>query len=194
MKRILCVFAFVAILATGTAFADHPDGWGVGIVGNLSIHHDRDGHGVHAGLGGIGLSLKIPAVPIYWGFFLRGLGEKHSGGGVTGDYYFIDDHIDGPWHWYFGLGGFFNLDVHKHTYANKDYTYNWMNFGLRIPIGVSVQPMDWFELFIQAVPSVGLAAWGDGTYKDESGKKLGREPESYFFWGVPIEFGIRFWF
>ena len=170
MKKIIIVIALMAIIGTGTAFADHPEGWGIGIY-NTFDHTLFNGtlHGF-----GAGLTIVFPGFPV---FFYFDLTNNFNHVAAAGDYYFIDDNIDGPWHWYFGLG----LGV-----------ASWINdkklglaTALRIPIGVSVQPIDWFEFFIQAVPQVGIRFVGHEG--DKEGFGIYNR-----FWGGNI--GIRFWF
>ena len=37
MKKILLVLVLFAIITTGTVFADHPKGWGIGVVGSFGF-------------------------------------------------------------------------------------------------------------------------------------------------------------
>jgi hypothetical protein len=187
MKRFVFVLALAAIIATGTAFADHPKGFGIGVVGNYSF----------AGFGGMGggLSLKFPGIPIYWALNL-GFGENYLGFGITGDSYLIDKNLAGPLHWFFGLGGYFSY----YGYTVKgisgfvdEHTYSWMYGGVRVPIGLSLQPIPLLEIFIDVAPSIGVGIYSGYEYKSfgitrkESGTVgLG--------WGIPTEVGLRFWF
>lgn len=60
MKKIILFLLLAVVIATGSAFATHPNGkWGVGIFGS---------YGIGWGYGGGGISLKVPTLPIYWGF------------------------------------------------------------------------------------------------------------------------------
>jgi hypothetical protein len=184
MKKILMVLALVAIITTGTAFADHPNGLGIGVVGNYSSW----GFG---GQGG-GISLKIPNIPIYWAISL-GLGMDYFALGVTGDYYLIDNKLGDLLHWFFGVGGYFTFFNYSLKYLTVDYSYTWMYGGVRAPIGISFQPMPLLEIFADIAPSIGLGIYSGYeykvlgyTYKDDGGVSLG--------WGAPLEIGIRLWF
>ena len=147
MKKFVILFALIAILATGTVFADHPAGTGIGVMGLFG------GHWPGGGYGGAAFSLKLPSLPIYWGVnlhFQKGVFSL----GVIGDYYLIDSVLvsDLKLHWFLGLGGRVNLSF------NDDE----MLFGLgaRIPIGLSWQPVEQdgmlLEVFADIAPSLGV--------------------------------------
>jgi len=171
MKKILLVLALVAIIGAGTAFADHPDGWGVGIVAGYNgnwynaLNHPN-----------VALSLKIPKIPIYWAFNLE-IHNSHMGMGLRGDYYLLDKTLvpDIGLHWYIGLGGWVSLGFYHDTY---------IALGVRLPIGISWQlglggSLDALELFLEIAPSLGIQV----------------SPDIYFpagGWGAG--FGVRLWF
>jgi len=164
MKKLVIVIALAAILATGTAFADHPSGFGIGVQGGGS---GRWVGGYGYGYGGA-LSLKLPGVPIFWaidaGFWGSSLWLN-----VAGDYYFIDSQIVNTLHWYFGVGGYVDLGIGNPF---------GLGLGVRVPIGLSWQPIDLLEIYLQAVPSIGVGIL--------PGFGLGGG------WGGNL--GIRFWF
>jgi len=82
MKKILLVFTLAAIISTGTAYADHPENFGIGVV--FDIGWGNNGLGI-----GGALALKFPKLPIFWALSLGG-GHGHFYTGITGDWYFID--------------------------------------------------------------------------------------------------------
>jgi len=185
MKKLVIVLALAAIIATGTAFADHPSGLGVGVVGSYGFIGDLMGRGG-------GLSLKIPGVPIYWSINVA-LGDNYFGLSATGDSYLIDKSLSGPLSFFVGVGGFFTYL----GYSAKNYLYNWnysyMYGGIRAPVGISFQPMPLLELFADIAPSLGVKIYsgyeikvGSYNYKDEGSVGFG--------WGAPLELGIRLWF
>ena len=137
MKKFLLVIALAAILATGTAFADHPSGFGIGVQG-----------GYGGGIGGA-LTLKFPSMPIFWAVD-AGAWANYLWLGLAGDYYFIDSAIaaDIGLHWYLGVGGYVNLGVGDPLNVAV---------GARVPIGLSWQPIPLLEIYLQIVPSVGLS-------------------------------------
>ncbi|MDR0301826.1 MAG: hypothetical protein LBI04_05880 [Treponema sp.] len=186
MKKLVMVLALVAIIATGTAFAEHPSGLGIGVVGTYGFAGDF-GSGM-----GFGLSLKIPGVPIFWG--VNGsFGSDHFGIGITGDKYMIDSKISGPLGWYFGLGGYFSFYSWTFEGYGFDYSYTWMYGGVRVPVGISIQPIELLEIFIDVAPSLGIGYFSGWDYtiagrKVESGSTIG------FEFGIPLEIGLRLWF
>jgi hypothetical protein len=188
MKKVVVVIALAAILATGTAFADHPDGLGIGIVGTYGI-----------GWGGAGgaLSLKIPSVPIYWGISM-GLSENFFRLGLTGDSYLIDQALvkDIGLHWFLGLGGWLDFYNHSTTsWENKKYSAASFGLGARLPIGLSWQPVKFLEIFLDVAPSLGLWINTEAKYKDSVGiEHTWREGGIGFpAWGIPLELGLRIW-
>jgi hypothetical protein len=166
VKKLAVVFILAAVLATGTLFADHPKGWGVGVQGGFNSDW---GGGF---IGGAAVSLKVPSLPIYWAARLD-ITENYFGLGVSGDYYFIDSILvpSIKLHWY--LGGGVGLGI---SFGEKS-----MGLGIaaRLPIGLSWQPFPFLEVFLQAVPSLGVSIL----------------PEFHFpYGGFGGDIGIRVWF
>ena len=172
MKRFL-LFLLIALALGTAAFADH-EGFGIGILGG-----GGGGFGTH-GYGNVGLSLKVPQVPIFWGLYGNFL-RNYPGFGVTADYYFLDANLvsdtltneDGNYNfkldWYVGIGGFFNLFVGRST--------NYFDTGVRVPIGLSWHIIRQLELFLDVAPNIGITNW--------------RSSRLHF--GVIAELGLRYW-
>jgi len=188
MKRIIMVIALAAILATGTAFADHPSGFGVGVVGQY-------GWGSGGGLGNVGLSLKIPAFPVYWAINF-GADSNYFAIGLTGDYYMIDQALPVPTlHWFLGVGGFFNFFAYNETFYNSiKASYSHINLGARVPIGLSWQPLPLLEIWIDIAPSLGLFIDSEGKYTYNNVNYTFHKGGAGLFWGIPLELGLRLWF
>jgi hypothetical protein len=140
MKKLVIVLALTAIIVTGTAFADHPKGLGIGVLWSGEFF----GGGGH----GAALSLKVPSVPLYWGIQLRGWSDVLYIG-VTGDSYVIDQTLvkDIGLGWFFGIGGYGGLLLA----SNPNIA-----LGLRLPIGLSWMPVKVFELFFGLTPTLGI--------------------------------------
>jgi hypothetical protein len=190
MKRVVLVLALAAIIATGTAFADHPEGFGIGLVGQYSSW----GFG---GQGG-GLSLKIPGVPIYWGINAV-IGGNSIGAGITGDVYVIDQNLNGPFNWFFGVGGYFTFSSWSYaaSYSYAAYSATYMDGGVRAPVGISFQPTELLEIFIDIAPSIGVNIFSGYTRK--TNYPLYNDDDTVsgsvgLGWGAPVEIGIRLWF
>ena len=169
MKRILLVLVLFTIIATGTAFADHPKGIGVGVFYGTSS--SWGGWGWGTGYGYYGLSLKIPSIPIFWGINMR-ITEGYFQLGLMGDKYFIDQVLvkDFGLHWFLGLGLYGNI-----AFWNDNAAFA---FGARLPIGLSWQPVKPLEIFLNLAPSLGIHI----------------NPLDFPNGGLGAEFGIRLWF
>jgi hypothetical protein len=172
MKKLVLVLVFLVILAAG-AFAEHPGGWGIGVMGQSNF--DWDGF---ANSWGAALSLKAPQLPIFWGINGR-IRNDYFGLSVTGDYYIIDQTItpDINFGWYFGIGGYAGF---YHVGENIDY--NGLGFGARVPIGIYFIPVRFFEVFLDVAPSLGLGI----NFGNKSGMDL---PAG----GLGVDLGVRFW-
>ena len=189
MKKFLLVIALVAIFATGTVFADHPDGFGLGglyTYGGFGRDVSDPETAAYASIFsmGYGLSLKIPGVPIFWGLKVA-FNSFAFGLALTGDYYFIDQQIsDVGLGWYLGAGLFvdwFNIDVWL-------FQISVIDFGLRVPIGLDFIFDSKFEIFLEAAPSAGLGL----PSMSAGGVTVNGDPA--FLWDVPVTVGVRYWF
>jgi len=171
MKKLVLVLALTVILAVG-AFADHPSGWGIGVVGQSDFAWDG-----FAGHPGAALSLKAPQLPIFWGINAR-IWSDVLGLNVTGDYYLIDKTLvpDVNFGWYFGLGG-------QVGFYHVGSGYNWVEVGARAPIGIYIIPLSFLEVFLDVAPSLGLGV--------NFGNRTGLE---FPLGGIGADVGIRFWF
>jgi hypothetical protein len=143
MKKLFFVVVLAAIISTGTAFATHPNKLGIGVMGTW--YGDWYGHGY----GGGALSLKIPKVPVFWGISM-GFDNNYFSIGLSGDYYFIDRTLvpKAFLHWYLGAGGWVSF------YGSDNYAR--LSLGARLPIGLSFQPLDFLEIFLEIAPSLGV--------------------------------------
>jgi len=185
-KKILFAMVLAAVLTTGKAFASpvHPDGIGIGIMG---------GFDAWGGVGGGALSLKLPTLPVFWGINFGAWTHGFSLG-VQGDVYmfgsmFFEDMLG----WFFGIGGYVGFASHSqrnYLHAGQYWTRGWtrIGFGVRAPIGLTLQLIDFLELFINLAPSVGINIFSNDNAWDDSysGVRLGV--------GLGGELGLRFWF
>jgi len=188
MKKFVMVLVLAVVIATGTAFASHPKGTGLGVAWFYP--------------GGVGLSLKLPSVPIFWAIsmdFWTGDYNSHFNLNVSGDYYMIDDKLGGPVHWFLGIGGYFSLNTWSNTdhYYGIDHDYNGTNvaFGARVPIGISIQPIPLLEIFLDIGPHLGIVINGEQSYTYNGNKHVvnhggaGMDGNIFF-----LELGLRLWF
>jgi len=178
-KKLLIAVVLAAVLATGTAMADspaHPDGLGIGVLWGMGWGGSDWGPGSN-----IALSLKVPALPIFWGINL-GIGNHWFSIGVQGDVYFLGGYLVGNWlGWFLGFGLYANFGMS--TASGVDAAL--IGFGARLPIGLTFQFLNNFlELFVNVAPSIGLGIWV-GDYG--SGVEF---PHGGIF---NFELGLRLW-
>ena len=169
MKKLVIAIALVAILGAGTAFADNrPSGFGIGVVGA--------GHSGWTGGGGIGFryGLALAAADTYWGIQLAGFGSNLFIG-VTGDFLtFMSGSIGGgPVGWYIDGGLFANVLLGNNL---------TLGGGARLPIGLSFNFNDFIDIWLAAVPSIGVSVTTGGNTNIGLGGG----------WGPEI--GLRVWF
>jgi hypothetical protein len=166
MKKVVLVLVLAAIIATGTAFADHPKSFGIGVQGGTSSSWEGGGY-----YNGAALSLKLPSMPVFWAIRLD-VWSDYFHLNVSGDQYLIDSmlisNIGLNWYLGVGLGAGIGLG-------------DPLAFGVsaRLPIGLSWQPIPLLEVFLQVVPHLGVAILPDFHFP-------------YGGWGGDI--GIRLWF
>jgi len=170
MKKIILVLLFALILSV-SAFA-HPGGWGIGIVGQYNLAWDG-----FEGARGVALSLKTPGIPIFWGI---NADFRQDGFGVslTGDryLYFVRGRTTGL---YMGIGAYAGVV----SVSRDPIEWTSARVGGRIPIGLYIFPISFFEFFVSVVPSLGV-----GIY-------FGDHPDRFHFpeGGLGMDIGIRFW-
>jgi len=167
-KKLVLAVAFAAVLTTGTALASpvHPGGLGIGALWGGSL--DNGFHNSAA------LSLKLPNVPIFWGIRLGGF-DGNLWVGIQGDYYFLGSQIIPTLSWFLGLGAYGNIHIGGDNLG--------IGFGARLPVGLTWQPINLLEVFINLAPQVGGAFWtgGGGGFDFPHGGFFG------------AEIGIRLW-
>ncbi|ULQ60775.1 hypothetical protein K7I13_05770 [Brucepastera parasyntrophica] len=100
-----------------------------------------------------------------------GFGDNSFGVGVTGDYWFYNPTITGPLSFYIGGGIFGSVWLGD----NVAFTV-----GGRIPIGLDLKlAKNVIELYLQVAPGFGA------RIASNSGG---------FYWTIPVNLGVRFWF
>ena len=175
MRKVVLVLIMTAAISVG-AFANHPSGWGVGLVGQGGFAWDG-----FAGSGGAAFSLKAPRFPLFWGINLD-MREHGIGFGVTGDNYIFDNTLvsETNFGWFLGLGVY--AGFHSNNYQSTYWTS--IRGGARVPIGIYIFPANFLEIFFNLAPSLGV-----GFY-------FGDYPDAFHFpeGGAGADFGIRFWF
>jgi hypothetical protein len=169
MKKKIILAALIAVITTGAAFADYPKGWGVGLFAGFSEYWESG----HVDSANWGFALKAPQLPIFWGIALE-LDRNYSIIGVRGDHYLIHNNLikEINLHWYIGIGGWLWLWLPRH--GNFGFS-----LGARVPIGLSWQPVDLLEIFLELAPAMGLRV----------------TPNFHFpIGGLGASIGFRLWF
>jgi hypothetical protein len=199
MKKVVLVVALGMIVAIAGAFADHPDGWGIG--GGFQYGGPwRSGDYVE-GSSGLTLFLKAPQLPVYWGisFWPFDLGDDPVGSiwlRVTGDYYLFDKTLvpDFNLGWFLGVGGYVYWYHASGEWTGGSSSANVFDIGARVPVGLSWQPTDFVEVFIDFGLSLGLQFTSWSSEFDIGGYKSSSSDTDFDIGGGWIgELGVRFW-
>jgi len=169
-KRLVIAVALATVMAAGTAFASpvHPGGLGVGVLwGGVSPF----GGGYSGFNNNAALSLKVPAVDIFWGAGVS-IYDGYFGLGIQGDRYFLGTPLLPTLSWFLGLGAYANFSFGESAAVG---------LGVRLPIGLTWQPIPLIEVFGNAVATfgVGFNTRGEGNFG--------------FRGGIGPEIGIRLW-
>jgi len=183
MKKILLVFVLVAIIVTGTAFAADPRPKGLGIGASWGYDGGWSGGG---GNNGANLALKLPSLDPYLGVSLRlGGGNNYSwfSVGATFDWNMVGGDLASILGWYIDLGGYVGFWASS-TSGNSANDWSRVNLGLRLPIGLTIKPIEILDIFVAFVPSIGLGLRVSGDAGDDFHFPDGG-------WGFNV--GIRLW-
>ena len=173
MKKIVCAIVLAAIIVTGTAFADpRPSGTGIGIVGGFRGNWDGESNITPA------LALKLPSLDPYLGIDLE-IRERYFGFNLTADWNIIGGDLAPVLGWYIDLGGYLGISSH----SNNDWSY--FNLGARLPIGLTIKPIEILDIFLAIVPTLGLGLRVSGS---------GGDPLNFPQGGWGGNLGIRLWF
>lgn len=167
MRLKISLFLCALLLITSPIlFADHSEGTGIG--GVLGTNYGIAGAGAN-----LGLSLKLPNIPIFWAAYL-GIQNENVAFGLTGDKNLYDQDLltDNELNldWYFGIGGYINMGVIDGKFLSA--------IGVRFPVGLSWHINKEYELFFALDPSIGLSLSPDLKFPD------------LFF---AAELGLRYW-
>ncbi|MDR2509043.1 MAG: DUF3996 domain-containing protein [Spirochaetaceae bacterium] len=163
MKKVILTGILFLFLAAGFVYADHPDGFGIGVQGGISGA---------AGVGDYGgdLTLKLPDVDIFWTVGAA-LYPGYFGVTVAGDWYFVDAVIIDSW-----LNGYVGVGAGAHIGLGDTLG---LAAAARLPLGLSFQPVELLEIYLQIVPQIGLSILpGVGLWGN--------------FWSGNL--GVRLWF
>ncbi|AEF85664.1 hypothetical protein TREPR_2650 [Treponema primitia ZAS-2] len=185
MKKVLAIFIVGLCLSTAAVFAQHPEGTGIGIVGQYGL--------VGGGIGPA-LSLKLAPVPVYWSVNLK-IDDDIFGIGLAGDYYFFDESLTGSSDfnlgWYLGAGIGAGISFGSWDGYMGDYNHFGFNAAARLPIGLSAVFVKKVEVFLGFVPALGFD-YASVTYKPKVGSNS-TDSDFDIDFDIGGEIGIRIW-
>lgn len=150
----------VSIAVLMTVYATQAFAWGIGVEGGLPLVGTLPGSNVM-------LTAKFDNLPLLGvGLGFNGAGLANVG--VTADWWLIQEPLAGALGVYLGPGAYVAL-----TTGNGGE----FDAGARLPIGLQIFPLRWFELFIEVAPAIGF-----------------RSVSPYWGWNIQAAAGLRFWF
>lgn len=155
MKKTILIMAVLLVICIHSAFT-----WGVGIQGGADI--------INGGSGVGGITFKLDTVDLIFGVEIPSFNPFAIG--ITADYWFFDKTIVEPLGWFFGVGGFVSAFIGNNSSA--------VGFGARVPVGLHLFPVDFFEIYLQGAPGIQITVAN------------GVRPSFIF----PLNLGLRFWF
>jgi hypothetical protein len=151
MKKKLLLLGVIGFL-TVNVFADHP-----GNKLGLGLFLGGGWGSVGGGVFNPGISLKVPKLPVFWGFNAS-IGNTSSLS-ASADYYIFDADLvkDGS----FDLDWFLGVGIFASMYFSDNPLFA---VGARIPVGLSWHINNTFELFGDLVPGLGLRFTSNPLY------------------------------
>ena len=163
IRRKLLILLILLMIPVA-AFSE--TGLGAAVTYGLS---SNDNH-----VGGV-LSINTPAIPGTVQNIAFSFNEDYFNFSLSDDWWVIQENIANDLDLYIGLG--FYAGVAR---MESEGDSNWdFSLGGRVPVGLTMMPIDFLELFFEIAPAMGL----------------GFEPEIYFpAWYVQGALGLRLWF
>ncbi len=160
MKRIFLILT-LTLIPLAAVVAE------TGVGAAIAYGYDNGKNNV----GGV-LTLSTPAIPgtiqtVRLGF----TGSDYINFAVSDDWWVIQRNLTGQLNYYIGMGFYAGFAI----YGNEtDFS-----LGGRVPLGLTIRPIDFMEFFLEVAPAIGL----------------GFEPELYFpSWNTQAALGFRLWF
>jgi len=166
MKKYLFAFFLAVIISVSTVSADHKEQkFGIGVVGGWDFRWID-----FSGSPSLSLSLKIPFVPVFWAANIK-FRPNYYNLSISGDYYFIERDLVSyiNLHWFVGAGVWANLGLGSGPLV--------FSFGARVPIGLQWHILEFFEVFADIAPSLGMSL----------------RPFDFPNGDLLFEAGVRFW-
>ncbi|MDA3957500.1 hypothetical protein [Oceanispirochaeta sp.] len=161
MKKKSIIFILLAILIIPAAYSE------TGLGAAYTFGMDKEGNN-----SGAVLSMSTPSIPgTVLNVRLTFNGSEYFNFSVSDDWWVVQENITGDLDLYIGLGFYTGFTMADN---NADFS-----LGGRIPIGLTIKPIDFLEFFMEIAPAMGV----------------GFEPTIYFpSWNVQAALGLRLWF
>jgi len=161
MNKKSILFVMLALMIVPAAFS------ATGLGAAYTFGWDKEGSN-----SGGALSINTPAIPgTVQNVRLTFNGTQYFSFSVSDDWWVVEKNITGNLNMYVGLGFYCG-----YTYADSK---NDFSLGGRVPVGLSIKPIDFLEFFLEVGPAMGV----------------GFEPTIYFpSWNVQSALGVRLWF
>jgi opacity protein-like surface antigen len=135
MKKILLLSGLFLAIAGGSLSAR--DLTGIGIYGNFLA-------GTSDNSGGLGLTLKYGHFPVLGAEF--NFTSQTGNIGLSCDYWVINSSLTGVLWYYLGVGLYGGMGISPNHFTG--------DFGLRIPIGLQIWPVEKLEIFGELAPRI----------------------------------------
>ena len=125
------------------------------------------------------LSINSPVIPGTVQNVSFSFNSDYFNFSLSDDWWVIQENLANTLDLYIGLGFYTGIAWYEEKKDGKtDTTYDF-GLGARVPVGLTMMPIDFAELFFEIAPAMGL----------------GFEPEIYFpSWYVQGALGFRLWF
>ena len=161
MKKKSIVFILLTLFTITAAYSD------TGLGAAYTFGMDSEGNN-----SGAVLSINTPAIPgTVQNIRLAFNGSEYFNFIVSDDWWVVEENITGKLDLYVGLGFYTGVIV---TGNDADFS-----LGARVPIGMTIKPIDFLEFFLEVAPAMGV----------------GFKPTVYFpSWNVQAALGMRLWF
>ncbi|OQY31906.1 MAG: hypothetical protein B6241_12775 [Spirochaetaceae bacterium 4572_59] len=165
MKNKTIILVLLALLMIpAAAFSDT----GLGAAFTYGVSDDDNNTGG-------ALSINTPAIPGTVQNLRLAFKEDYFSFSITDDWWVVQENLTGLLDLYIGIGFFGSLTMD----TSGDDTETNFGLGARVPVGLTIMPSDFLEIFMEVAPAMGL----------------GFEPEIYFpAWYVQGALGLRVWF
>lgn len=161
MKKKSLILILLAIFVIPAAYSET----GIGAAFTYGLDNGANNTGAV-------LSISTPVIPgTVQNVRLTFDGADYFSFSISDDWWVVQQNITGELDFYIGLGFYTGI-----TIVDDDVDFS---LGARVPVGLSIRPVNFVEFFLEVAPAMGV----------------GFEPTIYFpSWNVQAAIGLRLWF